>query len=366
MRIISIRGILIASFVIGFAITGVSAQQMPLGPGGGYPGFMGAPPPPGGGYPGPMCAPPPPPMKCRPPVQPPCAPAPNMGCAPSPCFDPYGCPPPMCAPPATAEPSAYVGYLFKDHGAGVNIEFNNGDVVSITSTRNDFDLQGVWLELALPFVLCQNATGFVTGAHLFPVQTKALQSYQELTGSARREWDPDVHWWELTTGLAYRFCPVASAVGGFRWSSFVVDFNNPTGQLGFATTTDDAKLTVNAYIPFFGLAASAESCTSSIRAAVLGFPALPSTVEWQETLSPTGQTSTRLFGNTDNKSGYFIEALGEASTKMNNWSLGAFVRFDVIHTDRTRDFNVDGVSRQADIKFDRRNWILGGKIGLVF
>jgi hypothetical protein len=89
-------------------------------------------------------------------------------------------------------------------------------------------------------------------------------------------------------------------------------------------------------------------------------------VEWQETLSPTGQTSTRLFGNTDNKSGYFIEALGEASTKMNNWSLGAFVRFDVIHTDRTRDFDVDGVSRQADIKFDRRNWILGGKIGLVF
>ena len=368
MKIISIRGILIASFVIGFAITGVSAQQMPLGPGGGYPEFVGmAPPPPGGSYPGSMCAPPAPPVKCRPPVPPPCAPAPNMGCAPFPCFNPYACPPPMCTPRPTAEPAVYVGYLFKDHGAGVEIQFNNGDVATITSTRNDFDLQGVWLELALPFALCENANAFITGAHLFPTQTKALQSYQEVNGVAKREWNPDIQWWELNAGLAYRFCPVASALGGFRWSSFVVNFNNPDNQLGFETSTDDAKLTVNAYIPFFGLAASADpSCNSNVRAAVLGFPALPSDIEWQETLSPTGQTTTRLFGNTSYKSGYFLEALGEASTKMNNWSLGAFVRFDLLHTDRTRDFNVDGVSRQADIKFDRRNWILGGKIGLVF
>ena len=137
--------------------------------------------------------------------------------------------------------------------------------------------------------------------------------------------------------------------------------------MGFATSTDDAKLAANAYIPFLGLAASADpSCNSKVMAAILGFPALPSDIEWQETLSPTGQTTTRLFGNTNYKSGYFLEALGEASTRMNNWSLGAFVRFDLLHTDRTRDFNVDGVSRQADIKFDRRNWILGGKMGFIF
>jgi hypothetical protein len=273
----------------------------------------------------------------------------------------------MCKPPISSEPTVYVGYLFKDHGAGVNIQFNNGDVVSITSTRNDFDLQGVWLELAIPVALSENAALFATGAHLFPVNTKALQSYRQVAGVARREWNPDIQWWELNAGLAYRLCPFASGLAGFRWSSFVVNFNDPTDQLGFAVSTDDAKLTVNAYIPFFGLEMNCEpNCNTSLKAAVIGFPALPSDVEFQETLSPTGQVSARFSGRTENKSGYFLEALGEASMRMNAWSIGAFARFDLIHTERTRDFTFDGIARQADIQFDRRNWILGGKIGVAF
>jgi len=265
------------------------------------------------------------------------------------------------------EPSVYVGYLFKDHGAGVNIQFNNGDVVGITSTRNDFDLQGVWLEAALPVVFSECAALFVTGAHLFPVKTKALQSYRQVDGFARREWNTDIQWWELNAGLTYRLAPCAAGVAGFRWSSFVVNFNDPTGQLGFATATDDAKLTANAYIPFFGLLVSGDpNCNSSVKAAVIGFPALPSDLEFQEVLSPTGQTSTRFDGKTDYKSGYFLEALGEASMKMDAWSLGAFVRFDLLHAERTRDFTGAGISRQAEIKFDRRNWIFGGKISAAF
>lgn len=369
MRTISVRGILIASFIIGFAITGVSAQQVPWPPGGGHPGFMGmAPPPQGGGYPGFMgMAPPPPPMKCRPSNPAPCFPNATAGCPPPPCYNPYACPPPMCKPPVTMEPSAYVGYLFKDHGAGINIQFNNGDVVGITSTRNDFDLQGVWLELALPIALSENVGGFVTGAHLFPVQTKTLQSYRQVNGFAKREWTPDIQWWELNAGLSLRLAPSASGLAGFRWSSFVVNFNDPTNQLGFATSGDDAKLTVNAYIPFFGLEVSCQpNCNSILKAAVIGFPALPSDVEFQETLSPTGEPSTRFSGKTDYRSGYFLEAVGEASMKMDSWSLGAFARFDFIHTERNRDFTFDGGTRQADIQFDRRNWILGGKVGVAF
>jgi hypothetical protein len=265
------------------------------------------------------------------------------------------------------EPSLYVGYLFKDHGAGVNIQFNNGDVVGITGTRNDFDLQGVWLELALPVCLTENAGLFVTGAHLFPVQTKTVQSYRQVDGVARRTWNPDIQWWELNAGLTYRLAPFAIGVGGFRWSSFVVDFGDPTNQLGFTTAAVDAKLTANAYIPFFGLLLSCEpNCNSSFRAGVLGFPALPSDVEFQETLNPTGETVTRLSGTTNYRSGYFLEALSEASMKMNQLSLGAFLRFDFVHTERTRDFTVAGVSRQADISFDRRNWIIGGKAGVAF
>ncbi len=364
MTHITICRVMVATLIVGLCITGVSAQQMPFGPGGGYSGFMGMPPAPGPGFgAGPGCGPGP--VKCKPMGPPPCAPPPAMGCAPYPGFDPYACPPP-CAPAPIAEPALYVGYLFKDHGAGVNVQFNNGDVVGITSTRNDFDLQGVWLELMVPFALGPSATAFVSGAHLFPVNVKDIQSYQLVDGAASREWNPDIQWWELNAGLSYRFCPMVSALGGFRWSSFVVNFNNPFSQVGFAGS-DDAKLTVNAYIPFFGLLAEGQpTCNSNFKAAVLGFPALPSDVEWQESLSQTSLVTTRLAGNTTNKTGYFLEALAEASTKMCNWDLGAFVRFDLIHTDRTRDYTFPGGTIQADVKFDRRNWIIGGKIGYAF
>jgi len=274
----------------------------------------------------------------------------------------------MCAPPITAEASAFVGYLFKNHGAGIKIEFNDGDVVGLTSTRHDFDLQGVWLELALPFAVSENVSLFFTGAHLFPTNTKTVQSYRRVDGVARREWKPDIQWWELNTGLTFRFTPFAAGLAGFRWSSFVVDFTDPTGQLGFVSPEDEAQLTVNAYIPFFGLVVNAEpTCNSTLRGALLGFPALPSNVEFQETLTPAAQVSTRLSTSaTDYRSGYFLEALAEASTRMKAWTLGAVVRFDLIHTERTRDFNVPGGSRQAEIQFDRRNWIVGGKVGYLF
>ncbi len=363
MRMISIRGILIASFVIGFAITGVSAQQMPFGPGGGYSGSIGmVPPPPGGSYPGSMCAPPPPPMKCRPSGPAPCFPSPNAGCSQFPGFDPYGCPPPTCMPGPSIEPSVYVGYLYKDHGAGTKIHFEDGNLLAgISSMRNDFTLQGVWLELAAPIALSQNAGLFFSVAHLFPVQATALESYSELVVS--QDWNTDIQWWEMDTGLAYRLCPTVTGLAGFRWSSFLVDFGQATNQQNFSTSPDQAQLSVNAYIPFLGLALEHHpDCNSSFKAAFLGFPVLPSDVEFQETLAE----ATRFSGATNYKSGYFYEALVEASTRMGAWSLGALVRFDAIHTNRNLDFTSNGSSLTAAIQFDRRNWIFGGKIGYVF
>jgi len=354
MSKISLRALVSAILAVGLLATAASAQMAPWGPSGGYSGF-------------PQMAQPCPPMKCRPSGPAPCFPGPNPGCGQYPGFDPYGCPPPMCTPGPFMEPSAFVGYLYKDHGAGINIQFNDGDVLGITSLRNDFTLQGVWLELATPFALSQNAGLFFSVAHLFPVQNTALESYQQLTGAGKREWNTDIQWWETDAALTYRVCQAAIGLAGFRWSSFLVNFNQATSQVNFSTSPDQAQLSVNAYIPFLGLALQCDpNCNNSFKAAFIGFPVLPSDVEFQETLNPTGTVSTRISGATNYKSGYFYEALLEASTRLGTCSLGALVRFDAIHTDRTRDFTVNGVSRSADIQFDRRNWIFGGKIGFIF
>jgi hypothetical protein len=307
------------------------------------------------------------PVKCRPPAPAPCPPN-SAACGPQmPYFNPYACPPPTCAPSPSAEPTIYVGYLFRNNGTYIDIQFNNGDFLGVTSTRNEFDLQGVWLEVAVPFALTGNWNGFVTGAHLFPTQTRSTQSYRLLTGPAGRTWNPDIQLWELNAGLGYRLSSSLSGIGGFRWNSLTVNFNDPRDQTGFTVTNDAAQLTANAYLPFLGVQLNTEpSCNSNISFAFLGFPAAPSDVDYQETLTTTGALPTRLSGKTDYKSGYFLEALAEASMKMNNWSLGGFARFDLLHTERTRNFSVAGASRQADITVERGYWILGGKVGVTF
>ncbi len=353
MRTMSVRTIMVVFVIVGLFVTGVSAQQDPRGLGGGYPGFTGMAPRP--------------PVKCQPMNPAACFQAPNPCGAPIPpgC---YPCPPPACAPKC-CEPSVYLGYLFKDHGAGVQIEFNNGDVVGITSTRNDFDLQGVWLELAVPVALSPEAGLVFTGAHLFPVQPNGTQTYRLVNApGARREWNPDIQWWEMNAAGMYRFSQMAAGIAGFRWSSFVVDFNNPKNQLGFTNSTDQAKLTTNAYIPFVGLLLeNRPDCYSSVKAALIGFPTLPSDLEFTETVSLAGQQASTTFsprrGNL--KSGYFLEAFGECSVQKCNWTLGAFVRFTALHSVRSHDLDLIDGTRQVDVTFDRRNWIFGGKIGVA-
>jgi hypothetical protein len=361
MKTMSVCGILVASLIIALSVNGAFAQQMGWGPQGMYPGGMGM----NMG----MGMAPPPPAKCKPEAPAPCMPAMNPGCSPFPGCNPYPCPPPMCKPRFSAEPSLYVGYLYKDHGGGIEVQFDNGDIVGITHTRNDFTLQGVWAEFAVPVCLAENLTGFFTAAHLFPVETTTTETYRLLNGGfASREWQPSVQWWEFDWGLTYRLCPYAAALGGFRWSSFIVNFDQPSNQNGFLPAApDDARLTLNAYLPFFGLLANLEpSCTSSIKAAVFGFPAVPADVEYQESYRPTAGVFANINGKGNYKSGYFLEALAEASTTMDRVTLGGFVRFDLLHTERTRDITVTGVPIQANIGIDRRNWIFGGKLGYLF
>jgi hypothetical protein len=193
-----------------------------------------------------------------------------------------------------------------------------------------------------------------------------------VNGFGGREWNLDIQWWEINAGISCRLAPFLAAVGGFRWSSFVVDFNDPSDQVGLALGIDEAKLTTNAYIPFFGGEINVEpSCNTSLKAAFIGFPALPSDVKYRETITtPTidglAATASLSTDSTKNKSGYFMEALTEASLRMNQASLGAFAKFDWLHTVRTHDFTVNGANVETELKFDRRNWVIGGKASIAF
>ncbi|MGA8833241.1 MAG: hypothetical protein ACLQT6_15835 [Desulfomonilaceae bacterium] len=180
----------------------------------------------------PRMYPPPSVNKCGPPAPPICFP----------------CPPPVCKS-SNMGSSAYLGYLFSN-GAGFQIQLNNPNATGLTSTRGDFNLQGLWMEVGATIDVSQNVTAVFTGAHLFALQPSATQWYT-ITGSpsAARQWNPDVQWWEVNTAETYQLCPGISAIAGFRWTSFAVNFNNARNQQYFNALTDSATLTTNLYIP---------------------------------------------------------------------------------------------------------------------
>lgn len=106
------------------------------------------------------------------------------------------------------------------------------------------------MEVGATIDVSQNVTAVFTGAHLFALQPSATQWYT-ITGSpsAARQWNPDVQWWEVNTAETYQLCPGISAIAGFRWTSFAVNFNNARNQQYFNALTDSATLTTNLYIP---------------------------------------------------------------------------------------------------------------------
>jgi hypothetical protein len=278
-----------------------------------------------------------------------------------------GCTPMAVAPPLKRpEPSLLVGYLYKDRGAQVTLNFSGGTGGVTRATACDVDLQGIWAECALPVVLTHKAEFILSVGHLFPFGPEAYQRYSLLDGSvARRQWNTSMRWWEVTTAWTYHLRSPWSAVVGFRWSSLVLDYSQPSNQRGFMNSDDEARLVANAYIPFAGLMWENSSPRAGcLKATVIAFPFLPGDFEHSESVSFAGQQIVTKFSpGGEYKSGYFFEASSEYAVSRGDWFFGAFARFTTMHVERERHLQTDRVLREADISFDRSNWIIGGKIG---
>lgn len=282
---------------------------------------------------------------------------------------PY-CPPPACAPPAGVEPSVYLGYLYKEHGAEFTLQFDDGNLrqAGVRSTRNDFDLQGIWLEMALPVKVSKELTATISGAHLFSLQPKSTQSYGFVgAASAARGWNPDVFWWEVDGNATYRLNQYLNALVGFRWTSLGADFSAPYDERGFQTpNTDTGTLRTNTYIPYSGFALqNANDCQGGLKLAAYGSPVVPADFTYRENMSFTGG-ATSLNPQVNLGMGYFVEGLAEYSMKRQSVIFGGFTKFTAVHAERTVGFNFGGANIPIDVTMDRKNWIFGGKIGYVF
>ncbi len=278
-------------------------------------------------------------------------------CFPQPCKTTY------------SEPSAYVGYLYRSHGGTLQTRLDGPATAGQTTfLRNDFDLQGIWLELALPVTISQDIGFVVSGAHLFALQPTSTQSYTIFNSpTAARQWNPDIQWWEMNAAGTYQFAPFISGLAGFRWTSLITNFNDAKNQVGFvAPNADCGSLNTNSYIPYAGVLMEGKpDCRSSVKVAAYGCPILPASLTYNETMDLTSQP-TAIYATTLSSTGYFFETLAEYSMRREAWLMGSFVRFTTLRMERSVGATVGGVNMPIDIIFDRSDWIFGGKIGYTF
>lgn len=268
----------------------------------------------------------------------------------------------------------YTGYFA--HKNGAEVSFSRPPAANtVASLQHKYDLNGIWLEALVPMG-CGPLGFALGGAVLVPFDQRSGETmYGQGSGVVERNWLADSQWWYLQTRLTYEVLSGVAGVVGFRYDNFQTNFWDPSRELpGGDTITDKANLTINAYIPYFGLMLSSISTGAGVgtKIGVVGFPALPGSVDFSE----LGQfqflgTSTRAFSASNGfGSGYFLEGYADAIVPFTPWcQLGAFIRFTTINGRATinvgeRDARIPDVDYAFD--YTRKSWIVGGLIGLSF
>ncbi|MEW6113505.1 MAG: hypothetical protein AB1664_15340, partial [Thermodesulfobacteriota bacterium] len=262
-----------------------------------------------------------------------------------------------------------------DRGVGLKAENDAAPVIGLLETRHDYNLEGVWLEVAIPVTFDYNYGLMVSGAHLFPAAATSRQTYSldGGVGGGRRDWNTDIQWWNVQAAGSYAFWRGVSLLAGYRWDSFMTKFTSPSDLVGIpGLNTDQADLTVSAHIPFIGIQLDPWlSCETFTKVGFVGFPVVLGTLIYKEGVGNIANGPAALNGNQAFDSGYFMEAYGEGGMKMANWNVGGFVKYSTLHATSKVDLEAslaaNGLAVQKyNFTFDRRNWIFGGKIGVAF
>ncbi|MDQ7784821.1 MAG: hypothetical protein RDU20_18200 [Desulfomonilaceae bacterium] len=278
--------------------------------------------------------------------------------------------------PSTAKvgtaPSVYAGYFFQHKGADFSFTITDPAANSVGELRQQFDLQGILLELMVP-VKGSGPLGLVLGwSYLFPIDRTAHETMTFTADAARyRTWRADTQWWDLQAALTYDFVPSGTVILGFRYDSFQTNFHDPSVQPG-----DTANLTINGYIPFFGCAVSniAPGTGLDIEVGAIGFPTMLGSVDYIEVVSagiPIGGAEVLGFPASNGfGKGYFFEAFGEIGMPLlYGWQAAAFVKYSTInaHTQiHVGERNAEIPTTDYDFDLDRRIWVVGGRVSLCF
>jgi len=302
----------------------------------------------------------------------PMGPPPGMApCGPPPCMPMM----PGCKEEKVLGPTAaYVGYL--THGDAVDFRFVYHDTPLAFDLRQLYRLNGLWFGLSQTLLPGEYSQLMVKGSWFLPLgeNTAGNRSDEYFTVfGGHRNWDTSPQWWNVDVSGAYLLLPSAAVIGGFRFDSFQTVFKDPSNA-NFATTASDrADINMAAYIPYIGVLATHSSCMGGVTASFIGFPWVPGSLTYHESLSTGAGFGIRARGPFDAASSYFLEASLELSRRVGvNASIAAFGKWNVLRVKGRPQYEINTVAAGTlgeqgyDFLFNRQAFILGARVQFDF
>jgi len=308
-------------------------------------------------------------------MAPPPMPGPGMGPGPGgPPPMPYGCSPPCQK--SLGSGSLYAGYLFSNK-QGFKFTREATDAVDQPDLVYRFPVQGVLLAASAIFPAGESFGITGAGALLIPVKTNGTADEEGLAATAlSSSADANNQLGFLETSAFYKFYEAEwgsfQAVAGFRWDHF-------TSKLTYVARDEadtferntTANLTVDAYLPFFGLRMSQPTPSSYFNARIIAFPTLPGNVKFQNSFHGTENNAPLEGGgefSTSFKNGYFLEIFAEYGAKvLGDFFVGGFGAYDILQGKTGEGSYISGTDALSEqIVLNRSTWTFGGTIAYQF
>jgi hypothetical protein len=310
----------------------------------------------------------------------------------------------------SAQPTVYIGWLTPNKATTFSLGNSASNTFNIRSLEQTLNVQGVWTELLVPIKTSSPLGLILDFGYLFPSNKQSEETYNLTSGvAASRTWNTSSQLWNFSVAATYHIFPSVTTIVGFRYESFMTNYKDyensvPNGLYFNPQALGGTDFTFSGYIPFFGAVIdTSPGYSTNLKAGVIGFPALPGSFVYGEVVTNSGSLNGDPESDDNNLpaaywngirasnefgSGYFMEAFAQVSTPISWWAeVGAFVKYSGVYGKATSEVNTtraeagkisntdsppnylsipQSYNNQADVTFQRSNWIFGGTISACF
>ncbi len=295
-------------------------------------------------------------------------------------------------------PAVYVGYEIQQgrirRPVNVSLDLTTAGNIPIVGDgtgaaslsqqlSTDFsDPGGLWLGVSNYCQLSDRVGILASGWYLFPSSGDAQENYstglqlllptEDPTYGNARTWSTTRSWGWIDGALVFGSPCGLNLIAGFRWDSYSIKLNNPSpvnplALLPTGTSSDEADLTLNSYIPLIGTQCCWGGPCCGLLVRVVGFPWVPGNLRYGETVNEG--LGTRLEANVNYNRGYFLEIFSEYSKTCPGFGcVGIFARWNELYcrSDVNPDTQGPTSLRIALVTPIRTSWTIGGRVALNF